>query len=116
MNEKDLFEAINSISDRYILEAAPAPGKGIRLSRRAAALCAAAAKAVTGAVSAAAIYRARIGKAAAGLTQSTPDETDLENLSKTTLPFKGEVLAESFEDIDFTIDGLTKTHSDRGAL
>ncbi len=26
------------------------------------------------------------------------------------------MLAESFEDIDFTIDGLTKTHSDRGAL
>ena len=116
MNEKDLFDAVNNVDERFILEAAPAQTKHIRLSRKAVALCAAAVIAVTGTVSAVAVYGGKIGKSAKILTSNTPDEKDIENIEKTTLPFNGEVLCESFEDIDFTVDGITRTQTDRGEL
>ncbi|MBQ6676347.1 MAG: hypothetical protein IJM75_09465 [Ruminococcus sp.] len=116
MNEKNLFDAVNNVDERFILEAAPAQTKHIRLSRKAVALCAAAVIAVTGTVSAVAVYGGKIGKSAKNLTNSTPGEKDIENIEKTTLPFSGEVLCESFEDIDFTVDGITRTQTDRGEL
>lgn len=116
MNEKNLFDAVNNVDERFILEAAPAQTKHIRLSRKAVALCAAAVIAVTGTVSAVAVYGGKIGKSAKNLTNSTPGEKDIENIEKTTLPFNGEVLCESFEDIDFTVDGITRTQTDRGEL
>ena len=116
MNERNLFEAIDNVADKHILEAAPAGRKGIHLSKRAAALALAATLAVTGAASTVALYGAKVGKSASNIVNRIVGTDDIENLEKTTVPFRGEVLLESFEDIDFTVDGITRTGSDRGEL
>ena len=107
MNRNDIFEAIDSLPDKLIAEAAPTEKRKLHLSKKATALMLAAALLVTGTVSAVAIYRARIGKSIDVLLHHEPDEEEIKEIEDNTESFNGSIMTDTFDNIEFSIDGVT---------
>ena len=107
MNRNDIFEAIDSLPDKLIAEAAPTEKRKLHLSKKATALMLAAALLVTGTVSAVAIYRARIGKSIDVLLHHEPDEEEMKEIEDNTESFNGSIMTDTFDNIEFSIDGVT---------
>ena len=107
MNEKNIISALNSLDDRFLLEASPVSGRGIHLSKKAAALLIAAAVAAGASVTAAAVHHFRIGKSVTQLYTGDISESDIDKLSSTTEAWRGSIINETFKDVDFTVDCVT---------
>ena len=107
MNEKNIINALNSLDDRFLLEASPVSGRGIHLSKKAAALLIAATIAAGASVTAAAVHHFRIGKSVTQLYTGDISESDIDKLSSTTEAWRGSIINETFKDVDFTVDCVT---------